>query len=58
MDAESPLTTLHYLVLGYFDRHSPATAADIAEALGLPAGLTRALVVELQLAELITVHDR
>jgi predicted ArsR family transcriptional regulator len=51
--AEPPLTALHQLVLAWLARHSPARVDDAAEALGLPTPLTRALVAELQLAELI-----
>ena len=57
MDAGPPLTTLRYLVLAWFARHSPGCVDDAAEALGLPAPLTRALVAELQLAELIALDS-
>jgi hypothetical protein len=47
------LTALHYVVLAWLARHQPADVDDPAQGLGLPTPLTRALVAELQLAELV-----
>src|SRR5262249_47805942 len=48
-----PLTALHYVVLVWLARHSPASVEDIAATLGLPVPLVRALVADLELAEMV-----
>ena len=47
------LTALHHLVLAWLARCSPERPDDIAEGLGLPVSLVRALVADLELAELV-----
>jgi len=53
MNDRPSLTAMHYLVLAAVARSSPSCPDEVALTLGLPIPLVRALVADLELAEMI-----